>query len=288
MRVFVTGATGFIGSEVVRDLLAAGHQVVGLARSDKSAAALEAAGAEVHRGELDDLDSLQRGAAAAEGVIHLAFSHDFTQYASAVAGDLRAVEAIGAVLTGSGKPFVIASGMTAVVPGRPATEEDAGVPGLPRVESETAVLALAERGVRSSIVRLPPSVHDTDHHGLIGLLSGIAAAKGVSAFAGDGSNRWPAVHQLNAARLFRLALESAPAGARLHAIGEEGIMFRDIAAAIGRRLNLPVAGLTAEEAESHFGWLARIISNDITASSALTQQRFGWNPVGPTLLEDLE
>jgi len=287
MRVFVTGASGFIGSAVVRELLEAGHQVVGLARSDTAAVALTAAGADVHRGALDDLDSLRSGAAAADGVIHLAFGHDFDHYASAVAADLRAVEALGAALDGSGRPFVIASGTLLVTPGRLATEADPGPPGVPRAAAENAAIAAAARGVRSAVVRLAPCVHDAERQGLATRLAEIARARGVSAFVGDGSNRWPAVHRLDAARLFRLAVEAAPAGSRLHAVGEEGVLFRDIAEAIGRQLKLPVVSIAAKEAGNHFGWFAAVVSIDNPTSSALTRERLGWKPEGPGLIADL-
>ncbi len=289
MRVFVTGATGFIGSAVVRELIGAGHQVVGLARSDRSAATLAATGAEVHRGSLDELDSLRRGAAAADGVIHLAFNHDFVDHAGAAATDLRAVQAIGGALVGSDKPFVIASGtLTVSSLGRVATEEDHGPDAAPRGASEDAAIALAARGVRSSAVRLAPCVHDANRQGLATPLSDLARDKGVSAFIGEGSNRWPAVHRLDAAHLFRLALEAAPAGSRLHAVGEGGVPFRDIAEAIGRHLNLPVVSISPEDANKHFGWFAQVISLDNPTSSALTQKWLGWKPEGPTLIADIE
>src|SRR5437879_7030105 len=248
MRVFVTGATGYIGSAIVRELLAAGHQVVGLARSDTAAAALKAVGAEVHRGNLDDLDSLRSGAVASDGVIHTAFNNISltTDFAAASSqADLRAVEAIGAALEGSGKPFVVTSGTLALAMlGRLVTEEDVSDPALPHGASENAAIALAERGVRSSVVRLALSVHgEGDKHSFVPSLIGIARAKGVSAFVGDGSNRWPAVHRLDAARLFRLAVEAAPAGSRLHGVAEEGVPFRAIAEVIGRRLDLPVVAI---------------------------------------------
>ena len=287
MRIFVTGATGFIGAAVVRELSDAGHQVIGLARSEKAAAALTAVGAAVQRGSLDDLDSLRSGAAAADGVIHLAFGHDFSNYVGAVAADLRAVEAMGAALAGSGKPFVITSGTLMARPGRLATEEDRGTAGLPRVEAEDAVLALAERGVRAAVVRLAPCVHDIQRQGFGSILQEIARAKGVSAYVGDGSNRWPAVHRLDAAHLFRLAVEAAPAGSRLHGVGEEGIMLRDIAAAIGNRLNLPVIGISPAEADAHFGWFSSAVTADNPASSKLTRERLGWRPEGPSLIADL-
>jgi nucleoside-diphosphate-sugar epimerase len=292
MRIFVTGATGYIGSAVVRELLDAGHQVAGLARSDRAAGALTAAGAEVHRGTLDDPGSLHDGAAAADGVIHLAFTNisETTDFAASLKADLRAVEAIGAALDGSGKPFAVTSGtFMAATPGRVITEEDPGTPGMPRVEAENTTLALAERGVRSSVVRLAPSVHgEGDKAGFIPALIGIARAKGVSAFVGDGSNRWPAVHRLDAARLFRLAVEAAPAGSRLHGTGEEGIPFRDIAAAIGRQLNLPAVSVAAEDAAGHFGFLSGFVAVDNPTSSALTRKRLGWRPEGPGLIADIE
>jgi nucleoside-diphosphate-sugar epimerase len=294
MRVFVTGATGYIGSAVVRDLLEAGHQVVGLARSDPAAAALTAAGAGVHRGSLDDLDSLRAGATAADGVIHTAFNNisETTDFVAAMQADLGAVEAIGAALDGSGKAFVVTSGTLSLglaAPGRLATEEDPGPAGMPRVAAEEATLARAEVGVRASVVRLAPSVHgDGDTAGFVPSLIGIARAKGASAFVGDGSNRWPAVHRLDAARLFRLAVESAPAGSRLHGAGEEGVPFRDIAGAIGRHLHLPVVSVAPDEAAAHFGFLATFASADNPTSSAKTQELLGWRPVHPALIADLE
>ena len=288
MRVFVTGASGHIGSLVAPELLEAGHQVVGLARSDTSAAALSAAGAEVHRGSLDDLDSLRRGAAAADGVIHLAFIHDFSDYAGAAQTDRRAIETLGEALAGSNRPFVVTSGTGGLLPGRVVTEEDTPSPRLPR-DSEAAALPFTERGVRTSIVRLAPSVHGpADLHGFVPRLIGIAREKGVSAYVGDGSNRWPAVHELDATHLYRLALEAAPAGSRLHGVGDEGVPFREIAEAIGRHLHLPVASVSQEEAAAYFGWLGALVSLDIPASSALTQERFGWRPAHPGLLADLE
>ena len=292
MRVFVSGATGYIGSAVVRELLEAGHQVVGLARSDTAAAALTAAGAEVHRGALDDLDSLHAGAAAADGVIHLAFNNisETTDFEAACQADLRAVETIGAALEDSGKPFVITSGtLLLAILGRLATEEDVSDPALPRVASENAAIALAEHGVRSSVVRVAPSVHgEGDRAGFVPSLISVARAKGVSAFVGDGSNRWPAVHRLDAARLFRLAVEVAPAGSRLHGAGEEGVPFRDIAEAIGRQLKQPVVSITPDEAGDHFGFLSAFVSFDNPTSSALTQERLGWGPEGPALIPDIE
>lgn len=287
MKVFVTGATGFIGSAIVRELLEAGHQVIGLARSDKSAAVLTAVGVEVQRGDLDDPDSLRNGASAADGVIHTAFIHDFSNYARAAEADRRAIETLGAVLAGSDCPLLVTSGMAARTPGRPMTEEDAAAAGAPRF-SETAALPLASRGVRVSVVRLPPTVHGEGDHGFVPGLISIAREKGVSAYPGDGSNRWPAVHRLDAAHLFRLALETAPAGARLHGVADEGVAVRDIAEVIGRHLNVPVVSLPVENASEHFGFLGAFFSLDIPASSRLTQQRFEWHPAQPGLLADLD
>jgi nucleoside-diphosphate-sugar epimerase len=289
MKVFVTGASGYVGSAVVRELIEAGHQVLGLARSDTAEAKVTSADAEVHRGSLDDLDSLRSGAAAADGVIHTAFVHDFSAFASAAETDLHAIETIGAALEGSGKPFVSTSGILLLAMlGRLGTEEDVSDPALPRAASENAAIALAERGVRSSVVRLPPSVHGEGDHGFVPTLIGIARAKGVSAYPGDGSNRWPSVHRLDAAHLFRLALESAPAGSRLHAVADSGVPVRDIAGVIGRRLNVPVVALPVEEAGEHFSFLGQFFSMDSPASSTLTQQRLGWHPVQSGLLADLD
>ncbi len=291
MRVFVTGATGYIGSAIVRELIDAGHHVTGLARSDEAAAALAAAGAQAHRGALEDPGSLRSAAAASDGVIHAAFNNvgPDTDFAAACQADLRAIETLGEVLAGSGRPLVITSGTALLPPGRLATEDDAPVPGFPRAASEEAARSFAGRGVRVSVVRLAPSVHsDADKRGFVPSLIGLARAKGVSAYAGDGSNRWPAVHRLDAAHLFRLALEAAPAGTRLHGADEEGVPFRDIAGVIGRHLNMPVTAVSPEEADAHFSWLAPFVSIDNPTSSVLTQKQLGWHLAHPGLIPDLE
>ena len=288
MRVFVTGASGWIGSAVVPELLGAGHTVVGLARSDASAATIEAAGAEVLRGTLDNLDVLRKGAETADGVVHLAFIHDFSDYQRSVETDLRAVQTLGAALAGSGRPFVNTSGLAGMSFGRPSTERDPVGDASPRAASERTALGFAEQGVRSSVVRLAPTVHGEGDSGFIATLAGIARDKGVSGYIGDGANRWPAVHRLDAARLFRLALEQAPAGSVLHGAGEEGIPVREIAEVMGRQLDLPVIAVAPEQADEHFGWLGRFLAADIPASSTLTQELLGWRPTGPGLLDDLE
>jgi nucleoside-diphosphate-sugar epimerase len=287
MRVFVTGASGFIGSAVVAELIGAGHQVVGLARSAASAAALTAAGAEVQHGALDDLDSLRGGASAVDGVIHLAFNHDFSDYAGAAETDRRAIEAFGDALAGSDRPLVVAAGLAPLPTGQVLTEEDDIPPGVPRL-SEATALPLAERGVRATVVRLPPTVHGEGDRGCVARLIDIARDKEVSAYPGGGANRWPAVHRLDAAVLFRLVLESAPAGARVHAVDEEGIPTREIAGIIGRQLTLPVRAVPAEQTVDHFGWLGAFFALDVPASSALTRRQLDWKPTGPTLFDDLK
>ena len=287
MRVFVTGATGFIGSAIVEELINAGHQVLGLARSDAGAKSLIAAGADVHRGSLEDLESLRSGAAAADGVIHTAFIHDFSNYGPAAEADRRAIETLGDALAGSVRPLIVTSGtLLAQRQGPLATEEDAHNPNFPR-KSEDAALALTARGVRASVLRLPPSVHGNGDHGFVAQLISIAREKAVSAFIGDGLNRWPAVHRLDAAHLYRLILEKGSAGATYHGVADEGVPTREIAEAIGRGLNVPVVSKSREEADDHFGWIARFFGVDGPASSALTQNQLGWLPVQPGIIADL-
>lgn len=289
MRVFVTGATGFVGSAVVQELLGAGHQVLGLARSEEAAQALTAAGAEAHRGSLDDLDRLQAGVAATEGVIHLGFIHDFANFAAAAQTDKRAIEAMGEALVGSDRPLVVTSGLAGLQkqPGQLATEESPVSSSLPRV-SEATALALAAKGVRASVVRLSPTVHGTGDQGFVPALLNFARQKGVAVYSGDGANRWAAVHRVDAARLFRLALEQGRAGACYHGVAEEGIPMRDIVAVIGRHLQVPVESKSPEEAASYLQWLAYFAGLDMSASSALTQQQLGWHPTQPGLLADME
>jgi nucleoside-diphosphate-sugar epimerase len=289
MRIFVTGATGFIGSAIIPELINAGHQVLGLTRSEAGAQSLKAAGAEVHRGDLEDLESLRSGAAKSEGVIHCAFNHDFSKFVENCEMDRRAIEAMGDVLAGSYRPLVITSttGMGNAVPGQPATEDHFDPNhAIPR-KSEVAGASVAERGVNVSAVRLP-QVHNTVKQGLITYAIQLARQKGVSAYVGDGLNRWPAAHVLDVAHLYRLALEKHEAGSRYNAVAEEGVSMREIAEVIGRGLKLPVVSLTPEEAPAHFGWLAMFAGFDMPASSALTQRRLGWRPTGPGLISDLE
>ena len=286
MRVFVTGASGFIGTALTNELLDAGHEVVGLARSDASAAKIEASGAIVRRGDLDDLDVLRAGATDADAVVQLAFGHDFSDYGGAVAADLRAVEALAGALEGSGKPFVITSGTLALAfAGGTRSELDALDGSLPRVGAEHVAISMAERGVRSVVVRLAPCVHDTTRAGLATQLLELAQAKGVSGYPGDGTNRWPAVHRLDAARLFRLALD-VPAGTRLHGAAEE-VTMREIAEAIGARLDVPIASIPADAVAEHFDNQAFFVGLDNPTSTELTRERTGWSPTGPGLLADL-
>lgn len=288
MRIFVTGATGFIGAAIVQELLQHGHEVVGLARSDASAAALARAGADVHRGELEDLDSLRAGAASADGVIHTGFIHDFSRFADACEVDRRAVEAMGSVLVGSTRPLIVTSGIGVLPQGGLSTEDSEPARDTPRVASEEAARLVAARGVHVSVVRLPPSVHGDGDHGFVPLLIAFARDTGVSAYVGGGRNRWSAVHRFDAARLFRLAVERGAVGACYHGVAEEGLAFRHIAETIGRRLDLPVVTQTPEQARAHFGWFAHFAGLDAWASSARTRASLGWHPTGPGLLADLE
>ena len=290
MRVFVTGATGFIGSAVVQELIEAGHHVIGMARSDAGAKSLAATGAQVRRGDLEDLESLRTGAAAADAVIHLAFNHDFSQYAANCEADRRAIEALGGALAGSDRLLIVTSGtgLASSKPGLPSTEDDPplGSKIIPRA-SEEAAASVAERGVRVATVRLP-QVHDTVKQGLVTYAIQVAREKGVAAYVGDGRNRWPAAHVLDTARLYLLALEKGDGGVRYHAVAEEGVAVRDIAETIGRGLGVPVISIAPEESAAHFGWLGAFAARDVPASSAHTRKELGWTPVGPGLIADLE
>jgi nucleoside-diphosphate-sugar epimerase len=291
MRVFVTGATGNIGSRVVKELIAAGHRVLGLCRSDDKAPALAAAGAEVYRGSIADPDSLKDGASRSDGVIHLAFNHDFSRFVQNCEDDRRVIQALGSALAGSDRPLIVTSGtpIANTVPGEPAKEDNATVGSNvhPRAASEEAAASIAAAGVNVSVVRLP-QVHDPVTQGLITPAIGLYREKGVCAYVGDGLNRWPAAYVLDVARLYRLAIEKAEPGAKYHAVAEEGVPMRDIAQAIGRRLKLPVKSITPEETQAFFGWLAMFAGHDMPASSEQTRKKLGWEPTGPGLIADLE
>jgi nucleoside-diphosphate-sugar epimerase len=290
MRVFVTGASGWIGSATVDELLAAGHEVTGLARSAASAAALQHKGVQVRRGDLDDLASIRAGAEAAEAVIHLANKHDWSNPAASAGAERAAVQTIGDALAGTGRPFLLASGVAGLVQGQPATEEHPSPfhgPDSPRGGSENLALGFVDHGVHTVSLRFAPTVHGTGDHGFIATIAAVAREKGVSGYPGDGTNRWAAVHVSDAARLVALGLEKAPAGARLHAVAEEGVPTRDIAEAIGRALGLPAASIAPDDVPGHFGWIGTFFGMDLAATSTATRELLGWAPAGPTLIEDL-
>ena len=291
MRVFVTGATGWIGSATVDELLTSGHEVTGLARSDGSAAALEAKGVHVRRGDLDDLASIRAGAQDAEAVIHLANKHDWSNPAASAAAERAAVQTIGDALAGTNRPFLFASGVAGLMQNRPATEDDVSPfhgPDSPRGGSENLAFEFIDRGVHPVALRFPPTVHGTGDHGFIAIIAAVARAKGVSGYPGDGTNRWAAVHRSDAARLVTLGLAKAPAGARLHAVAEGGVSTRDIAEAIGRSLGLPVTSIAPDDVRDHFGWIGTFFAMDLAATSTATRRLLGWDPAGPALIEDID